>query len=153
MKDLNRIFLMGRLGSDPEQIETKSGVTLVRFSLATQYRVRSDDGGDDSYRNETQWHRVITWGKVAENCSKYLKKGQSVILEGTVRHRKYIGKDKTFRMAFEIHAENVHFGGSKRSEKENEKETKAIVAESNDAFLNEEMEFAQEGLGGISAAG
>jgi single-strand DNA-binding protein len=117
MKDLNRIFLMGRLGNDPEQKETKSGVALVTFSLATTYRVRSDENGDELYRDETQWHRVITWGKLAEICGQYLKKGQTVFVDGTLRNRKYQGKDKTFRMAFEVHAENVHFGGPKQNDR------------------------------------
>jgi single-stranded DNA-binding protein len=66
---------------------------------------------------ETQWHRIVVWGRQAESCSRYLKKGEKVLVEGSVRSRKYTAKDGSDRYAFEIQAENVHFlgGGARRS--------------------------------------
>ncbi|MBC7693616.1 MAG: single-stranded DNA-binding protein [Methylotenera sp.] len=120
MKDVNKIILMGRLGADPIQRETKSGLPVVHFPLATARKVKDgsgalDDEGERIVNEETQWHRVVAWGKQGEACAQHLKKGQAVFVEGNLRSRKYEGKDGTSRMSFEVHVENISFlGGSSR---------------------------------------
>jgi single-strand DNA-binding protein len=121
MKDLNRIILIGRLGADPIQRETKSGMPVVQFPLATSRRIKGDggevdaEGGIRDMTEETVWHRVIAWGRQGEACAQHLRKGQSVYVEGSLRSHKYTGKDNVQRMAFEVHAESVGFlGGSAR---------------------------------------
>jgi single-strand DNA-binding protein len=118
MKDLNKIILIGRLGADPVQRETKSGISLVQFSLATSRikRKRSDGVAEDGetetapeFAEETVWHRVIAWGRQGEVCAQRLKRGQSVFVEGSLRSRKYTDKDNIPRMAFEVHADSVGF--------------------------------------------
>ena len=129
MKDFNKIMLIGRLGADPEKRTTNSGQSVVRFSLATSRRVKerqeqADDGtpeeanapesdvGTEQYGQETQWHRVVAWGKQGDICAQYLKKGQSVFVEGSLRSRKFNGKDGVPRTLFEVHAQNVSFLGT-----------------------------------------
>lgn len=127
MKDLNKIILIGRLGTDPVQRETKSGIPVTHFSLATSRRVErvmkeaepleDTSDGESSERSarapfpseETVWHNVVVWGKQAEACTQYLKKGRTVYVEGSIRKRPFIGKDGASRTAFEVHAENVGF--------------------------------------------
>lgn len=110
MKDVNKIILIGRLGADPVQRETKNGVPVVHFPLATSRKFREADAGDDAeLTEETQWHRVVAWGRQAEHCAQYLKKGASVYVEGSVRSHRYDGKDGQSRIAFEIHADSVNF--------------------------------------------
>jgi single-strand DNA-binding protein len=108
-RDLNRIFLMGRLGSDPTPRETKTGTVVVTFPLATARWNKELEG------EETSWPRVHVWGKQGEVVAQHLKKGDAAFIEGSVRMRKYAGKDGVSRMSFEVHADDVHFiGGRKR---------------------------------------
>ena len=124
MKDLNKITLIGRLGTEPIQRKTKNGISVVNFSLATSSRVRSGDGFEESFKDETQWHRIVIWGKLADICSQYLRKGEKVFVEGVGKTRKFIGKDDQYRYLFEVHAESVHFmGGSRMSRVSPEHET------------------------------
>ncbi|MDR3608210.1 MAG: single-stranded DNA-binding protein [Oligoflexia bacterium] len=131
MKDLNKIILIGRLGADPVQRETKSGIPLVQFSLATARRTRTDaESGNaldpsvypSGYKDETIWHRVVAWGRQGEVCAQRLRKGHSVFIEGSLRNRKYVDKDNVKRVAFEVHADSVGFlsVGASRASKESE---------------------------------
>jgi single-strand DNA-binding protein len=129
MKDVNKIILIGRLGADPVLRETKNGATVVHFPVATSRRVKSTEpvtGGsetngaevaraEDSKTEETQWHRIVAWGRQGETCALYLKKGQKVYVEGSFQSRKYEAKDGTERVSFEVIAETVSFLGGGRS--------------------------------------
>ena len=113
MKDVNKVILIGRLGADPVSRETKSGIPVVHFPVATSRRFRSEGDPEEGpvSGEETQWHRVVAWGRQGLACAEYLRKGNSVYVEGGVRTRKFEGKDGAQRMAFEVHAENVSFLG------------------------------------------
>lgn len=119
MKDVNKIILLGRLGADPIQRETKSGTVVVHFPVATSRRLREDGESEgESFTEETQWHRIVAWGKRGEHCALYLRKGNRVYVEGSVRTRKYDTKDGEARIAFEIHADEVSFlGGASGGER------------------------------------
>ena len=106
MNCVNKAILVGRLGTNPIQRYTKTGVPVVHFSLATSKKLRGEDGTE---REETQWHQVVVWGKQAEACAEYFGKGDSVFLEGSFRSHEYQGKDGRSRTAFEVHAERVNF--------------------------------------------
>lgn len=127
MKDVNKVMLIGRLGADPTHRATKSGLSVVNFPLATSRKVRGEqpmqpiEHGEVSQVEvqakgrteveETQWHRVVAWGKQGEACAQFLRKGQVVYVEGMIRSRKFEAKDGTPRMAFEVHADTVSFLG------------------------------------------
>jgi len=113
MKDVNKVLLMGRLGNFPVQRQTKAGLAVVHFSMATSRRLLAQEAGGEA-KEETQWHRVVVWGKQAEACAQYLEKGQAVFVEGMIRTRKYTGKDGVVRYNFEVHADDVIFLGRKR---------------------------------------
>ncbi len=119
MKDMNRVILLGRLGSEPVQRSTKSGTSVVKFPLATSRRFSStDESGVEKQTDETEWHQVVVWGKQGDACAAHLVKGQSVLVEGTIRSHKYDAKDGAQKMSFEVHAENVCFLGKPRARRE-----------------------------------
>src|SRR5678815_4598835 len=82
----NRIQLIGNLGGKPEIKKTENGKKLAQFSLATSESFRNSKG--ESIK-ETQWHRVVAWGKVAEVAEKFLDKGKAVAIEGKLVSRSY----------------------------------------------------------------
>jgi len=146
MKDLNKVFLLGRMGNDPEFRTTQSGLSFARFSLATARRVRengSQQAGEQAWAEETQWHRVIAWGKLADAVQRMGKKGQTVLVEGSLRQRKYEAKDGKPQISFEVHAEEMSFlnsgaGGSsvRTRQRELEKEEgMAHVSENTEVSL------------------
>lgn len=120
MKDVNKIILIGRLGADPVLRETKTGGVVVHFPVATSRRVKSTEPTENEevkpMTEETQWHRIVAWGRQGETCAQYLKKGQKVYVEGSILSRKYEAKDGVERMSFEVIAETVSFLGGGRGE-------------------------------------
>lgn len=93
----NRVQLIGKLGIDPEFIEFENS-KKARFSLATN-EVYYQDGNK---REETQWHNIVAWGKLAENVDKYLKKGKEVAISGKLTSRTYNDKDGVKKYVTEI---------------------------------------------------
>lgn len=79
MDTMNKIFLMGRLGSDPQTHLDKRGISFVRLSVATHKRLKSAEGEET---RKPDWHTVFVWGQRADTCAKYLKKGSPVFVEG-----------------------------------------------------------------------
>lgn len=113
MRDINKVILAGRLGAEPVLRETKSGQSVTYFPLATSRRVNNGAEGDTEpkWTDVTQWHRVTTWGKLADYTAKHLKKGYSVLLEGSVRTHQFQGKDGEAKTSFEVHADTVSLLG------------------------------------------
>ena len=102
---VNKAMLIGNLGADPELKHTNSGTAVATLSVATTDK-RKDQNGD--FQDQTEWHRVNVWSKVAENCAKYLKKGSKVYVEGKIQTRKW-EKDGVDRYSTEITAFTVDF--------------------------------------------
>jgi len=113
MRSVNKVILMGNLTADPELRTTKSGKNVAHFSLATNNSWRDDEGNKKS---SAEFHRVTTWQTVANNCSKYLKKGSPVYVEGRLRNRSYEGNDKRTHYITEVNAERVHFISTKKDQ-------------------------------------
>lgn len=112
MASLNRVLILGNLGQDPELKYTASQTPVVTLNVATtDYRMV-----DGQRQDQTEWHRVIVWGKQAENCSKYLAKGRSVLVEGRLQTRSWEDKSGQKRYTTEIVAQNVKFIGGGRGE-------------------------------------
>lgn len=89
MNGLNKAFFIGRLGQEPELRSTPAGVTLVRFSLATPH---SRKVGDE-WKEETDWHRITSFGSNAEYLAKYAHKGDAAAIECAVRQNKWTDKE------------------------------------------------------------
>lgn len=108
---LNKVMLIGRLGSDPDLRYTQGGQAVANFNIATNERW-TDKGGKTQDR--TEWHRIVVWGRQAENCEKYLSKGRNVYIEGRLQTREWETKEGGKRKTTEVVAQNVQFldGGS-----------------------------------------
>lgn len=103
MRDINRIMLLGRLGTDPVLRSTKTGLAVANFSLATESYNKTKN------ESETTWHRIVTWGKNAEQVHQELKKGMSVFLEGGMKTRKYDDEEGETHYFHEVHVDRVNF--------------------------------------------
>ncbi|HMO01842.1 MAG TPA: single-stranded DNA-binding protein [Oligoflexia bacterium] len=107
---LNKVLLIGNLGKDPESRSTPGGLAVSRFSVATTER-RKDESG--SWKDQTEWHNVVVFGRTAENCSQYLKKGSQVFIEGKITTRKWQDKEGKDRWTTEIIGNTVQFLGKR----------------------------------------
>jgi single-strand DNA-binding protein len=83
---LNKVFLIGNLGRDPEVRSTQSGQPVASFSLATTRRWRDREGNRQEH---TEWHNIVCWGKQAEIAGQYLTKGKQVFVEGRLQTRSW----------------------------------------------------------------
>lgn len=110
---LNRVFLIGRLGRDPELRYSPSGQPVASFSLATD---ESYTGKDGQKVQKTEWHRIVVWGKQAEFCGNYLAKGRLVYIEGKLETRRWTDKDGMEKYTTEIKAERVQGLDSRQNE-------------------------------------
>ncbi len=110
MASLNKVILIGNLGKDPELRYTGSGQAVVNFSLATSERWQGKEGDQ---QERTEWHRIVVWGPQGEMCSKYLKKGRQIYLEGRLQTRQWEDKDGQTRYTTEINASRVLFLGGR----------------------------------------
>lgn len=113
MASYNRVQLIGNLGQDPELRYTQSQTPLTSISIATTEFRNTPEGGKQSV---TDWHRVVIWGRQAENCCKYLRKGSPVFIEGRLQTRSWEDKSGQKRSTTEVVAANVQFLGNKSSE-------------------------------------
>ena len=109
MASVNKVFLVGNLGKNPELRFTPSGKACCKFPLATSEMWMTDGGKHE----RTEWHQIVVWGKSAENCGHYLTKGRQVYVEGAIRSRSYDAKDGTKRFVTEIVSQRVQFLGTK----------------------------------------
>ena len=107
---INRVFLLGNLGKDPELRYTPSQQSVCSFSLATS---ESRKGADGERIEQTEWHNIVVWGKQAENCKQYLSKGRQVFVEGRIQTRKWQDQQGNVRYTTEIIASNVQFIGGR----------------------------------------
>lgn len=98
----NKITIIGNLGKDPELSYTQSGVAVAKFSVGVNPRSNNE-------AMQTQWYRVTAWRQAAENCSKYLRKGQKVYVDGTLTVDEWKDRDNVTRFSLEINADNVQF--------------------------------------------
>ena len=105
---VNKVILVGNLGSDPELRNTSGGASVCEFRVATN---ESWKGKDGQTQDRTEWHRVVVWGRVAENCAKFLSKGRQVFLEGRLQTRSWEDKEGNKRYTTEIVARDVQFLG------------------------------------------
>ncbi|OGR27405.1 MAG: hypothetical protein A2139_14630 [Desulfobacca sp. RBG_16_60_12] len=85
-RGINKVILIGNLGRDPEVTYTQGGLAIAKFSLATT-ESRKDASGE--WKDETQWHRIVLFGKTAETAGQYLAKGQPVYIEGRLSYGSY----------------------------------------------------------------
>ena len=108
---INKAIIIGNLGGDPEIRYTTNGNAVCNFSVATTEKWRGQDG---QMQEQTEWHRVTAWGKLAEICNQYLTKGSRVYIEGKLQTRSY-EKDGSTRYVTEIVAREMKMLGERSS--------------------------------------
>lgn len=111
MAGVNKVILIGNLGRDPEIRYTPNGQAVANFTLATSESFTTREGKRE---DRTEWHRIVVWGKTAENCAQYLSKGRSVYVEGRLQTREWEDKEGQKRRTTEVVAQTVQFLGGPR---------------------------------------
>ena len=99
-----KVTLLGRLGSDPE-LKDVGNTQVATFGMATDRRVKKDG----NWEKETDWHRIVAWGKTAEAAEKYLNKGDVAFIEGRVSYREWKNREGEKRKTTEIVANEIKF--------------------------------------------
>jgi single-strand DNA-binding protein len=103
MRGVNKIILIGNLGKDPEVNHLEGGIAVAKFPLATS-DAYMDKGGNRV--EQTEWHNIVCWRKLAEIAEKFLKKGSAVYVEGKIKTRNYQDKENQKRYITEIVADS-----------------------------------------------
>jgi single-strand DNA-binding protein len=115
MGSVNKAILVGNLGRDAEMRFTSGGTPVATVSLATTERFTDRDG---QKREDTQWHRIVIWGKTAESLHEYLTKGKQIYVEGRIQTREWTDKEGKSQKTTEIRADRIVLlggGGGDRS--------------------------------------
>ena len=112
---LNHITIMGRLTRDPELRTTQAGVSVVSFTVACD----RDFGGRDGGERQTDFIDCVAWRSTGEFVSKYFHKGSMIVVSGRLQSRKWQDRDGNNRTNWEINADNVYFGESRRDSDSN----------------------------------
>lgn len=110
MSGVNKVILVGNLGKDPEIRHLEGGVSVARFSLATNEYYKDKQG---ARVERTEWHNITAWRGLSEVAEKYLKKGQMVYVEGKLRTRQYQDKDNLTHYITEVVADELTMLGGK----------------------------------------
>jgi single-strand DNA-binding protein len=133
MPSLNKIFLIGNLGRDPEKRYTPNGQAVTSVTLATTFRWKDKS---DQFQEKTDWHNLVIWGKQAETAKDILKKGDQVFVEGRVQNRSYDDRNGNKKYITEVIARRIFKLGRKEAEPSVEPvETEAEVSEGQDEDL------------------
>lgn len=110
---LNRAQLIGNLTRDPESRQIPGGQVVCSFGVATNFTWTSSSG---EKQTKTEFHNIVAWGKLAEICGQYLKKGMKVFIEGRIQTREWDAEDGSKRNRTEINADNMIMLSNKNSD-------------------------------------
>ena len=110
MAGVNKVILLGNLGKDPEIRHLDNGIAVANFSLATTESYTNKQG---ERVNQTEWHNIVLWRGLADVAEKYLKKGNSIYVEGKINTRKWEDKEGVTRYSTDIIADKMTMLGSR----------------------------------------
>lgn len=122
MASVNKVILVGNLGRDPEMRYLPSGEAVANLAIATTDKYKDKTG---QMVEQTEWHRVSFFGRTAEVCGQYLKKGSQVYVEGSIRTRKYTDKEGIEKYATEIRGDRMQMLCNKNEGEENKQPKRA----------------------------
>jgi single-strand DNA-binding protein len=128
---INQAMLIGNLGANPEQRKASNGSAVTNFSLATSSRWKDADG---QMKEETEWHRIVTFGRLAEICGQYLTKGSKVYIEGRLQTNKWTNPDGNIKYTTQVVAKEMKMLDS-RSANNNETGIVSDTSSSNNTNL------------------
>jgi single-strand DNA-binding protein len=112
MASVNKVIIVGNLGRDPETRYMPSGDAITNIAVATTDTWKDKTTGEK--KEQTEWHRISAFGKLAEIMAQYLKKGSQVYIEGSLKTRKYTDKDGVEKYATEIRADTMQMLGGRQ---------------------------------------
>ncbi len=105
---INKVIILGNLGADPEVRSTAGGRSVATLRVATNERFQKKDG---NWEDHTEWHNIVVWGKDADRCKSYLKKGSQILVEGKLQTRSWEDREGNKRYTTEVVALAVTFVG------------------------------------------
>ena len=108
MAGVNKAIIVGNLGADPEVRTTQSGTQVANFNVATTEQYTDQSG---QRQERTEWHRIVTFGRLAEICAQYLHKGKQVYIEGRIQTRKWTDQNGNDKWTTEIVAQQMQMLG------------------------------------------
>ena len=114
---LNKVMLIGRVGQDP-QVRQVGDNKVASFTLATSEKYRDRNG---EVKEQTEWHNIVIWGKMAETAEKYVTKGLQLYVEGKIKTEKYAAKDGTEKFITRIMANSIQLLGGKKENAEQQR--------------------------------
>lgn len=107
---VNKVILIGNLGADPEMRTSQGGNAIANLRIATTERTKDKDG---NWVDQTEWHRVVCFGRTAENVGRFLKKGRQLYVEGRLQTRKWTDQEGKERWSTEVVAREIRFLGGR----------------------------------------
>lgn len=111
---VNKVILIGNVGKDPDIRYLEGNMRVASFPLATTERGYTLTNGT-TVPDRTEWHNIVAWGKLAEICERYIKKGSLLYIEGKIKSRVYDDKSGVRRYIYEIYADNINMLGSREN--------------------------------------
>lgn len=139
MASVNKVILIGNLGKDPETRYSASGDAICNFSIATTESWKDKQSGEK--KEATEWHRMSYFGKLAEICGQYLKKGSQVYVEGSLRTRKWTDKDGQERYTTEIRGDVMKMLNGKQNEIPNQQQKREENIKPSFSDLSDDIPF------------
>jgi single-strand DNA-binding protein len=106
---MNKVILFGRLGADPDTAATQGGTPVAKLSMATNRRVKRNE----EWVDETDWHRLVAFGRTAETMGRHLRKGSQLLVEGRLQTRSWEDNEGVKRWMTEVIVDRFEFAGSK----------------------------------------
>jgi len=134
---MNKVMLFGRLGRDPELRTTQGNSSICQLSVATTERYKDKNG---EWQESADWHRVVVFGRQAEQCGQYLTKGRELLVEGRLTTRKWTDQSGQDRYTTEVVAQNVTFAGGKGGGDEPQQRTAARPQQPRRQSIVDELE-------------
>jgi len=143
MSSLNKAMIIGRLGADPEVRYTQSNTAVANMSVATTERFKDRNG---ELQERTEWHKVVAWGRTAEVCQQYLKKGSLVYFEGPIQTNEWEDKNGQKRYTTEIKALTMQMldsrgGGQTDENNQNQNMTSTVEIDESFDDMEDDLPF------------
>ncbi|MBI5893469.1 MAG: single-stranded DNA-binding protein [Deltaproteobacteria bacterium] len=138
MAGLNKVMLIGNLGADPEVKYTPSGTAVTNFRIATSEKWKDKEG---KVQDRVEWHRIVTFGKLAEICGEYLVKGKQVYIEGRIQTRSWDDKDGNKKYMTEVVANTMQMLGSADNKQKGQAVEEAGFSQESAPAVDEDVPF------------
>ena len=138
MAYMNKVMLIGNVGRDPEVRMTTTGTKKVSFSLATSQKYKDTAG---EYKEKTQWHNIVCWGKLGDLVEKMVFKGTSLFIEGEITYRKWEDQNGVSKTITEINGNNFQILGAKANEQKRDQNQSSSQADYNSVVEEDDLPF------------